>query len=122
MAFPPVKNIFRHAFTITTALALGAVFAHAANEYAPKEVPVWGNLRAELTKTTHPDGKTDTTEYDANGNVIQRCDRAGRCTGDGLDALDRVTAVARLTPIVLSTTAFIIRFRVGEPCFTPLPS
>jgi RHS repeat-associated protein len=49
------------------------------------------NARSELTKTTYPDGKTETSDYDANGNVIKRCDRAGRCTGDSIDALDRTT-------------------------------
>jgi YD repeat-containing protein len=60
-------------------------------EYAPKEVPLGDNARSELTKTTYPDGKTESTDYDANGNVIKRCDRAGRCTGDSIDALDRTT-------------------------------
>lgn len=51
------------------------------------------NARSELTKITYPDGKTETTEYDANSSVTKRCDRAGRCFGNALDVLDRITNI-----------------------------
>ena len=47
------------------------------------------------TKVTHPDGTSEATLYDPNGNITGRTDRAGRTQTIAYDALNRPTSVVK---------------------------
>ena len=51
------------------------------------------DLTGRPTRTTYPDGTTESTGYDPNGNATSQTDRAGRVTKTDYDELNRPTIV-----------------------------